>query len=130
MFMPVLMPQPTEKITQRQHGCFKSSVLSHPNRSEISDGKELQSDPHLTFQGIASDYDLSTIPGRCDINQRTSLNEKANNINTTVDMSSEMFAPKLVKQDTFSDEILSTLKTDIMQAISPDFSLNGTTKLY
>ncbi len=121
MFMPVLMSQPTEKSLKGSMDVLSPAVLSHPNRSEISDGKELQSDPHLTFQGIASDYDLSTIPGSCDINQRTSLNEKANNINTTVDMSSEMLAPKLVKQDKFSDEILSTLKTDIMQAISPDF---------
>uniref|UniRef100_A0A673IFP3 Zinc finger protein 469-like n=1 Tax=Sinocyclocheilus rhinocerous TaxID=307959 RepID=A0A673IFP3_9TELE len=121
MFMPILMPHPTEKALKGCMDVISSAVLSHPNRSEISDGQGQQADPHLIVQGIPSDSDMSTIPESCNIDQTTSLNEKANNSNTTVDMSSEMFAPKLVKQDTFSDEILSTLKTDILQAISPDF---------
>ncbi|XP_016380469.1 zinc finger protein 469-like [Sinocyclocheilus rhinocerous] len=121
MFMPILMPHPMEKALKGSMDVLSPAVILHPNRSEISDGQEQQADPHLIFQGIASDSDVSKIPRSCDIDQRTSLNEKANNSNTTVDMSSEMFAPKLVKQDTFSDEILSTLQTDILQAISPDF---------
>uniref|UniRef100_A0A8C2FL88 C2H2-type domain-containing protein n=1 Tax=Cyprinus carpio TaxID=7962 RepID=A0A8C2FL88_CYPCA len=122
MFMPILMPQPTEKALKGCMDVISPAVLSHSNRSEISDGQGQQADPHLIFQGIPSDSDVSTIPESCNIDQTTTLNEKANNRNTTVDMSSEMFAPKLVKQDTFSDEILSTLKTDILQAISPDFA--------
>ncbi len=118
MFMPILMPHPTEKALKDSMDVLSPAVLSHPNRSEAA---EQQADPHLIFQGIASDSDVSKVPGSCDTDQRTSLNENANNSNTTVDMSSEMFAPKLVKQDTFSDEIISTLKTDILQAISPDF---------
>ncbi|XP_042609033.1 zinc finger protein 469-like [Cyprinus carpio] len=121
MFMPILMPHPTEKALKGSMDVLSPAVLSHPNRSEISDVQEQQADPHLIFQGIASDSHVSKIPGSCDIDQRTSLNEKANNSNTTTHMSSEMFAPELVKQDTFSDEILSTLQTDILQAISPDF---------
>ncbi|XP_042571594.1 zinc finger protein 469-like [Cyprinus carpio] len=122
MFMPILMPHPTEKALKGCMDVISPGVLSHSNRSEISDGQGQQADPHLIFQGIPSDSDVSTIPESCNIDQTTTLNEKANNRNTTVDMSSEMFAPKLVKQDTFSDEILSTLKTDILQAISPDFA--------
>lgn len=40
----------------------------------------------------------------------------------TMDVTSEGFIPKLVKKDPFPDELLSILKTDILQAISPDFS--------
>ncbi|KAL0154780.1 hypothetical protein M9458_049043, partial [Cirrhinus mrigala] len=121
MFMPILMPHPTEKALKAIIDVTSPAVNSHPNRSEISDEQGQQADPHLIFQGIASDSDMSKIPGSCDIDQTTPLNKAANNINTTVDLSSEMFAPKLVKQDTFSDEMLNTLKTDILQAISPDF---------
>ncbi|XP_026058797.1 uncharacterized protein LOC113043559 [Carassius auratus] len=121
MFMPILMPNPTEKALKVSMNVLSPTVLPHPNRSEISDGQEQQADPHLILQGTASDSDVSEITGSCDIDQRTSLNEKADNSNSIVDMSSEMFAPKPVKQDTFSDEILRTLQTDILQTISPAF---------
>ncbi|XP_073687978.1 uncharacterized protein znf469 [Garra rufa] len=121
MFMPILMPHPTEKALKGSMEVACPAVLSNPYISEISDGQGQQADPHLIFQGVASDSDMSRISRTCDIDQTTPLNEAANNSNTTVDLRSEMFAPKLVKQDTFSDEILSTLKTDILQAITPDF---------
>ncbi|XP_043084461.1 uncharacterized protein LOC122331076 [Puntigrus tetrazona] len=113
MFIPILMPHPTEKALKGSMDVLSTAVISHTNRSTISDGQEQQADSHLIFQEIASDSDVSKIPGSCDIDQMTSVNVK--------DTSTEMFAPKLVKQDTFSDEILSTLKTDILQALSPDF---------
>ncbi|XP_052400200.1 uncharacterized protein LOC127947249 [Carassius gibelio] len=116
MFMPILMPHPTEKGLKGCMDVISPAVLSPPNRSEISDGQGQQADPHLIVQGIPRDSDMSAIPESCNIDQTASLNEKANNRKSTL----EMFAPK---PDTFSDEILSTRKTDTLQAISADFPL-------
>ncbi|XDV52661.1 hypothetical protein PO909_021363 [Leuciscus waleckii] len=114
------MSHPTEKALKDSMDVMGPAVLSHLNRNEISDGQGQKTDAHLIFEGIASDSDVSKIPESCDTDQTTLLNERANNGINTMDTRSEMFSPKLVKQDTFSDEILSTLKTDMLQAISLD----------
>lgn len=121
VFMPIYnTTDPTEKALKDSMDVMGLSVLSHSNRSEISDGQGQQADAHLIFKGIASDSDMSKIPESCDTNQKTLVNEKPNNSINTINISSVIFAPELVKQDTISDEILSTLKTDILQALSPD----------
>ncbi|KAK7121232.1 hypothetical protein R3I93_022354 [Phoxinus phoxinus] len=114
------MSHPTEKALKDSMDVMGPAVLSHLNRNEISDGQGQKKDAHLIFEGIASDSDMSKIPESCDTDQTTLVNERANNGINTMDTRSEMFSPKLAKQDTFSDEILSTPKTDILQAISLD----------
>ncbi|XP_067292617.1 zinc finger protein 469 [Pseudorasbora parva] len=116
--MPIYnMSHPTEKALKDSMDVMGPEV-SHSN--EISDGQGQQADAHLTFEGIAGDIDMSKTSESCDTDQKTLVNEKTNNSINVMDISSVMLGPQLVKQDSFSDEILSTLKKDILQALSPD----------
>ncbi|XP_051548120.1 zinc finger protein 469-like [Myxocyprinus asiaticus] len=128
VFIPIYhMSHPVEKVLKDSIDDMGPTVFSHSNRSEISVRQGPKADPPLIFENIANEADDSNIPESHVMDRATCVNEKANNIskvrnNNTIDISSEMFDPKLVKQDSFSDEVLSMLKTDILKAISPDFS--------
>nr|XP_055049221.1 uncharacterized protein LOC129434313 [Misgurnus anguillicaudatus]XP_055049222.1 uncharacterized protein LOC129434313 [Misgurnus anguillicaudatus]XP_055049223.1 uncharacterized protein LOC129434313 [Misgurnus anguillicaudatus]XP_055049224.1 uncharacterized protein LOC129434313 [Misgurnus anguillicaudatus] len=124
VFMPIYT-HPMDKVQTESIDVMGSAALQNPNISKISVGQGQHVDPPLLFEGITSDVGMSNIPGNHDLNQATTVNEKATNSNTAknnnMDISSEMFASKMVKQDTFSDEMLNILKTDILQAITPNF---------
>ncbi|XP_068073649.1 zinc finger protein 469 [Danio rerio] len=120
IYIPIYnMSHPTEKTMKDGMNIESPAVLSHPNRIEISDGQQINTP--CILERTASKADVSTVQGSSDGDQASPVNEITKHSITTMDISSEMFAPNLVKQDIFSDEILNRLKTNILQAVSPDF---------
>lgn len=82
---------------------------------------------NLVFEGKAKELLVSKRKISNDKEDMNPILEKANKNNKvkrskSMDVTSEGFIHKLVKKDPFPDELLSILKTDILQAISPDFS--------
>ncbi|XP_051975328.1 zinc finger protein 469-like [Xyrauchen texanus] len=116
---------PVEKALKDGMDDMVPAVLLHANRSKIQVGQKHQADPPLIFEEIASNVDVTKIPECLVMDQATTVREKANKIskvrnNNSMEISSEMSAPKLVKKDSFSNEMLNILKNDILQAISQD----------
>ncbi|KAI7811724.1 putative zinc finger protein 469, partial [Triplophysa rosa] len=116
--------QPMERALKESMDVMDPAAFLNPKIDEISVGQGQQVQSPLMFEGTG-DAGMSNIPVKYDLNQTTVVNAKANNNktakNNNMDISNELFAPKMVKQDSFSDEILNILKADILQAISPNF---------
>lgn len=82
---------------------------------------------NLVFEDKAKELLISKRTMGNDKEDMNTILEKATKNNKvkrskSMDVTSEGFIHKLVKKDPFPDELLSILKTDILQAISPDFS--------
>lgn len=125
VFMPIYhASQPMETALKESMDVMDPAAFLNQKTDEISVGQEKQLEPPLMFEGTC-DAGMSNIADKYDLNQTTVVNAKANNNetarNNNMDISNELFSPKMKKQDTFSDEMLNILKTDILQALSPNF---------
>lgn len=137
----------TDGITAQKPNLNSQSFVPHPVDKELKDNMRIL-DPvvllnpsndgnpvtncdlaalNLVFEGKAKDVLVSKSTMSNDKEDMPLIIEKAKK-NTKVkrsksmEVSNEGFIHKLVKKDPFPDELLSILKTDILQAISPDFS--------
>ncbi|KAA0724193.1 Zinc finger protein 469 [Triplophysa tibetana] len=125
VFVPIYHePQPMERAPKERMDIMDPAAFLNPKMDEIAvvQGQQVQSP--LMFEGTG-DAGMSNPLVKYDLNQTTVVNAKANNNktakNNNMDISNELFAPKMEKQDSFSDEILNMLKADILQAITPNF---------
>lgn len=82
---------------------------------------------NLVYEGKAKELLVSKTTLSDDKEDMPPIIEKSKKNNKvkrskSMDVTNEGYIQKLVKKDPFPDELLSILKTDILQAISPDFS--------
>lgn len=101
-------------------------VLLHPERNGISVRHGDQVVLASVFDSTANESHVSNSINNKEKGCKPPVIEKAKKNSKvkrskSMDMNNEGIIPELMKQDTFSEELLSILKTDILQAISPDF---------
>ncbi|XP_062853875.1 uncharacterized protein LOC134317079 [Trichomycterus rosablanca] len=120
----------------KRHKAMKHTVKSEGHTTQTPSGQGLVkdsirlSDPDLPEKdGILEGTSKET--KKNDQKDMHLITEKAreNNVkrSKSVDANNDRFNPKMIKQDPFPDELLTILKTDILQAISPDFPLMAQT---
>ncbi|MCI4381704.1 hypothetical protein PGIGA_G00255160 [Pangasianodon gigas] len=121
------VPHPVDKELKDNMRILDPVVLLNPD----NDGTPVTHCDLATLnsvlQGKAKESLVSKSTMNIDKEDKPPIIEKAKKNNKikrskSMDVTNEGFINKLVKKDPFSDELLSILKTDILQAISPDFS--------
>ncbi|XP_017555618.1 zinc finger protein 469 [Pygocentrus nattereri] len=126
-FVPVYqVPQSVDKDLKDTFGILDPVVLLHPGREGVPISHGDQVLLPSVFEGIEIESNGSKNINSKDKEDKLSVTEKAKKNSKvkrskSMDINNEGITPELIKQDTFSDELLSILKTDILQAISPDF---------
>ncbi|XP_060771012.1 uncharacterized protein LOC132881943 [Neoarius graeffei] len=136
----------TEGITAQKPTLNSQGFVSHPVDKELKDNMRIL-DPvvllntandgtpvthcdlaalNLVFEEKAKESLVSKSTLGNDKEDMPPVTEKAKKNNKvkrskSMDVTNEGFIHKLVKKDPFPEELLSILKTDILQAISPDF---------
>lgn len=134
----------TEGITKQKPTLNSQGFVTHPVDKELKDNMRIL-DPVIllkpsndgttethcdlaalnsVFEGKAKESLVSKSTVNNDKEDMPPVIEKAKKVkrSKSMDITNEGFIHKLVKKDPFPDELLSILKTDILQAISPDFS--------
>ncbi|XP_072525656.1 uncharacterized protein znf469 [Salminus brasiliensis] len=120
------VPQSVVKELKDGIGIFDPVVLLNPDR----DGVPVRHGDHVSlasvFEGKGNESHVSKSINSNEKEEEPRLTEKERKKNKvkrskSMDVNNQGLTPELIKQDTFSEELLTILKTDILQAISPDF---------
>ncbi|XP_066524909.1 zinc finger protein 469 [Hoplias malabaricus] len=124
-FVPVYH-QSVSKDLKDSTGILDPVVMLSPHRDGVPARPEDQVPLALVFKDTVNELNVLKSAKRKDKEDEhllTQTPKKTSKVikSKSIDINDEGLIPVLIKQDTFSEELLSILKTDILQEISPDF---------